>query len=79
MPYNLQYSQYYSTKPHQTVFSIQWVLYYHIVFSTALHLLGFCHLPSEGSVLRDRLPHVLLKLAYPRNQCPSSFLVAGSR
>ena len=48
-------------------------------FNTALHLPGFCHLPSEGSVLRDRLPHVLLKSAYLRNQFPSSFSVAGSR
>ena len=79
MPYNLQYSQFYTTKPHQTDFSIQWGLYYHIVFSTALHLPGFCHLPSEGSVLRDHPPHVLLKSAYPRNQFPSSFSVAGSR
>lgn len=32
--------------------------------STAQHLPGFCHLPSEGSVLRDHLPRVLLKSAY---------------
>ena len=38
----------------------------------ALHLPGFCHLPSEGSVLHDRLPHVLPKSAYLRNQFPSS-------
>ena len=42
-------------------------------------LLEYGHLPSEGSVLRDCPPHVLLRSAYPRNQFPSSFSVAGSR
>jgi len=47
--------------------------------STALHLQGFCHLPSEGSVPHDRLPRVLLRSAYLRNRFPSFFSAAGSR
>ena len=40
--------------------------------STALHLPGFCHLPSEDSVLHDRFPRVLLRSPYLRNRFPSS-------
>ena len=64
---------------HSLILSLSHLFGKTVHLSTALHLLGFYHQPSEGSVLRDHLPHVLLRSAYLQNRFPSSFLVAGSQ